>query len=115
MPLSKSTQTIQPYTRPCSLEARKTFGRDESDEIQGHRHKSRALGKQNVKILKIFQKLPKPLINSFKKTVKNSQKLSKTLKNTQTLKNSQKLSKTLKNSQETLKNRQKLLITLKNC
>ena len=85
---------------------------------QGHRHKSCALFKQNVEILKNFQKLSKPLINSQKlsKIFKNSQELWKTLKNSQkisnllTLKNSQKLLKPLKNSQElsnTLKNSEK--------
>ena len=50
---------------------------------QGHRHKSCALFKQNVEILKNFQKLSKPL-----KALKNSQK---TLKVSKTLENSQKL------------------------
>ena len=57
---------------------------------QGHRHKSRALIKLNVKTFKNFEKLSK-----------FSGKLMKTLNlsNPQTHKNSQKLSKTLKNSQ----------------
>ena len=58
---------------------------------QGHRHKSPALVKQNVKNVKTLKNSQR-----LSKTLRNSRKLLKTLENSQTLKNAQ----SLKNSKK---------------